>query len=699
MKFSVTKAQLDSQEIIFETGSLAKQANGAVLLKLKGTVILVSACMDKEAKQDLDFFPLTVDYQEKTYAAGRIPGGFFKKEGRPKDIEIITSRVVDRTIRPLFAQDQRNAVQLVCVVLSSDAENDPDILAINGASCALTISDIPFSGPIGAVRVAKTDQGFIVNPTYKQREESSLDMIVTGNKEKISMIEAKASKENEEVVLEAIKFGHKYIKDLIVAQEKIREEAGKEKAELQLSEVDTQLLNRVKEKVKTSQEEVYGHTDREERQKAKKELLDNLINELESEEVEPKTIKAAFEKIEKEFVRKKILKEKRRPDGRGPDDLRSIECQVNVLPRTHGSALFSRGQTQSLAVTTLGTTSDEQMIEALEGQTFKHFMLHYSFPPFSVGEVSPLRGPSRREIGHGALAEKALEAVIPSKEEFPYTIRVVSEILESNGSSSMASACAAALSLMDAGVPIEEPIAGVALGLITDRDDYLILTDIAGIEDHCGDMDFKIAGVKEGITAIQLDLKIHGIDYKILQESLSIAKIKRNEILTKMEQALSKPREKVSEFAPKIKHIKVNPEKIGELIGPGGRTIRKIINQTGVNIDIDDEKGLATISAEDEESLRNGIKMVESIIRDPQVGEIYDGKVAKITNFGAFCEIAPGKSGLLHVSEISNNFVKNVSDYLKEGDEVRVIIIGIDEQGRINLSKKQLEAREERKKA
>ena len=684
-----TKANLLSGEVIFETGRLATQANGAVLVQLKGTVVLTTACMSKEPQQEIDFFPLTVDYQEKTYAAGKIPGGFFKREGKPKDIEILSARVVDRSIRPLFPKGLRNSVQVVCIVLSSDAENDPDILAINGASAALTISDIPFQGPIGAARIGKDSEGFIINPTYNQREKSLLDIIVTANKEKILMIEAKATQEKEEVILEALKFAHAYIQKLIAAQEELKEKIGKEKLSPQLFKLDSEFLNKLKEKSVSFLENLYKKESKEERENLRRTFLEELKNAEEFQEIEEETLKNGLTEIEKEFVRRKILTEKIRPDKRGPHQLRPIWCQVKVLPRTHGSAIFTRGQTQSLAVTTLGTTSDEQLVEALEGQTFKHFMLHYSFPPFSVGEVSPLRAPSRREIGHGALAEKAIEPVIPKKEKFPYTIRVVSEILESNGSSSMASVCAATLSLMDAGVPIEEPVAGIALGLIKEENTHLILVDIAGIEDHSGDMDFKIAGTKKGITAIQLDLKISGIDYKIIEESLSLAKKVRLQILEKMLQVLDKPRKNISEFAPKIKYLKINPEKIGELIGPGGRTIRKIINQTGVAIDINDENGEVTISAENEEALNKGIKMVEEITKELEVGKIYPAKVTRITNFGAFCEIAPGKIGLLHISEISSNFVKNVSDYLKEGDIIQVKITQMDQQGRITLSKKQ----------
>lgn len=682
-------ASLNNSEIIFETGVIAKQANGAVLIQLKGTAIIVSACMSKEPKEGLDFFPLTVDYQERTYAAGKIPGGFFKREGRPKEIEILSARVIDRSIRPLFPEGMRNSVQIICTAVSSDGENDPDILAINGASSALAISDIPFNGPIAAVRVGKIGSEFVVNPTYAQREESSLDLIISGNKEKVLMIEGQAKEEDEKTVLKAVESAHIEIKKIVDAIEKLKGICGKPKTEVFLKTTNKELSEKIENKAKDIFKEISGYTKKSEREKIKDDFLKKTYEDLETEEITRQDIKDAFEKEEKKFMRSYIMENKIRFDKRQPKDIRPISCEVNFLPRTHGSALFTRGQTQSLAVTTLGTTVDEQKIESLEGQYFKHFMLHYSFPPFSVGEVSPLRGPSRREIGHGSLAEKALEINVPSKEKFPYTIRVVSEILESNGSSSMASVCAASLSLMDAGVPIKEPTAGVALGLITKGDSHLILVDIAGIEDHYGDMDFKVAGTKNGITAIQLDLKINGITYAILEEALALAKEARYTILDKMLQALNKPREKVSRFAPKIRYVPIPREKIGEVIGPGGRTIRSIISRTGVTIDIDDEKGRATIAASDEEALNKGIKMVEEIIKDPEVGEIYNATVEKITSFGAFCEILPGKSGLLHISELASGFVKDVSDYLKEGDIVKVKVIGIDDQGKIKLSKKQ----------
>lgn len=687
-----TSAQLDNSKITFDTGVVAKQANGSVLAHLNETSVLTTACLEDAPFENASFFPLIVNYQEKTYAAGKIPGGFFKKEGRPKDAEILCSRVIDRSIRPLFPEGMRNGIQVIATVLSSDAENDPDILAINAASCALTISDIPFSGPIGAVRIIHTeDKGFTVNPSYEEREQAKLDLVVVGKDDNVLMLEGNAKEIDEKTSLEAIKIAQKYIKELISAQQTLKEKTGKEKTEVPLPQENTELLNKIRERYAKKLEEAGPKKTKKEQSEVKNAFLKKLEEEFVSEEVSAEKINKTFHTAEEEIMRKKILETKIRPDGRKPDQLRDISCEAKVFPRTHGSALFTRGETQSLAITTLGTTSDEQMIEALEGQSYKHFMLHYSFPPFSVGEVSPLRGPSRREIGHGALAEKALRPLLPEKEDFPYTIRVVSEILESNGSSSMASVCAATLSLMDAGVPLQNPCAGIAMGLVKDNNNHLILADIAGVEDHCGDMDFKIAGTSKGITAIQLDMKIQGVEYNILEEGFSLAKEKRSQILNKMNQVLETPRKQVSEFAPKIKYIKIDPDKVGALIGPGGKNIKGIIKEANVSVDINDDRSTVTVAGETEEALSKGLKMVNDLIKDVEVGEIYDAKVRKITNFGAFCELLPGKDGLLHVSEISSDFVKDVSSVLKEGDIVKVKVIKIDEEGRINLSKKQVD--------
>jgi polyribonucleotide nucleotidyltransferase len=691
MAASVSLSNLGKNAFIFSAGDLAKQANGSVCASFGDTVVLATACMAKETSEGEDFLPFMVEYQEKTYAMGKIPGGYIKKEGRPKDEEILTARLIDRPLRPLFPKGLTNEVQVIAVVLSSDGANDPDVLAVNAASCALFISDIPFDRPVGAVRVSKTGNNFIINPTYEQRKESTMDLVVVGTESKVVMLEGGFIESKEKEVLEAIKFAQPFIKELINLQLQLREKVGKKKKEMNFCETDKDLLSKVSGKVSEKFENIYGLVCKEERECACDEILSSLVAELKTEnaELSEEAIKKAFYDLEAEFVRKKILKEEKRPDGRGLSDIRPLECKVGVLPRTHGSAIFTRGQTQSLAVVTLGTSSDEQFIEALEGETSKHFMLHYSFPPFSVGEVKMVRGPSRRDIGHGALAEKALFAVIPTKEVFPYTIRVVSEILESNGSSSMASACAASLSLMDAGVPIREPVGGIAIGLVTDADSYKILTDIAGVEDHYGDMDFKVTGTKNGITAIQLDIKIEGITFPIIEEVLRAAKEARTVILNKMQEAIALPRQSLSEYAPKIKLFEVPADKIGVIIGPGGKTIKAIQRQNNVTINIDDATSVVSVAAETDEGLQRAVNQINNLIREVEVGDIYDAKVEKIVNFGAFCEIAPGKSGLLHVSEISDEFVKDVAEFLKEGDVIRVKVIGIDPQGKIRLSLKQ----------
>ena len=622
---------------------------------------------------------------------GKIPGGFFKKEGRPKDSEILTSRLIDRPLRPLFPEGLVNEVQLIAMVLSSDGINDPDILAVNAASAALYISDIPFDNPVGAVRVSRKGKDLLINPSYEERQLSDMDLVVVGTEAKIVMLEGALKEVAEEDVLAAINFAHPFIKESIALQKELRKKAGKPKKEVELFKTSPELISRVKALCGEKMEGLYGLTDRDEKYLKLQEIIFSLVEELVNEESEitESDIKSALSIIEEEILRKKILKEGLRPDKRSIDEIRSIECKVGVLPRTHGSAIFTRGQTQSLAVVTLGTSSDEQLIEALEGETTKHFMLHYSFPPFSVGEVKFMRGPSRRDVGHGALAEKALLPLIPSKEDFPYTMRVVSEILESNGSSSMATACAASLSLMDAGVPVKDLVAGIAIGLITQGDDYKILTDIAGAEDGYGDMDFKVAGTKIGITAIQLDTKIHGLTFKIIEETLSRAKLAREAILKQMKEAISAPRTSLSEYAPKIKSFEIDPDKIGAIIGPGGKIIKRIQRENNVTVDISDETGTVSVAAQNLNDLERAVKQITNLIKEVAVGEIYEVKVEKIVNFGAFCEIAPGKSGLIHVSELSEDFVKDVGEFLKVGDVVNAKVIGVDPQGKIRLSLKQ----------
>ncbi len=692
MSICLSLPQLGRESVSFSTGEVAKQAQGSVLATYADTVVLATACMVKVSQAFQGFLPLSVEYQERTYAMGKIPGGFIKREGRPKDTEILSARLVDRSLRPFFPKGLSNEIQIIVMVLSSDAKNDPDVLAINAASAALFLSEIPFESPLGAVRVGKLKDDFILNPTYTEREKLSADLVIVGTEDKIAMLEGSFSETKEEEVLEMIRFAHPYIRQIISLQRELRKKAGKKKKEFDLWQINKELYQRFKERIEKELENLYGIVEKQERE----EKIDNLLNSLyaevsqEDNQISREELNNVFFTIEDEFMRRKILQEEKRPDGRTLKEIRPIHCRVGVLPRTHGSALFSRGQTQSLAVTTLGTSTDEQLIEALEGEKSKRFMLHYSFPPFSVGEIKPLRGPSRREIGHGALAERSLLSVIPPKEVFPYTIRIVSEILESNGSSSMATVCASSLSLMDAGVPIKNAVAGIALGLVREEDNYKILTDIAGIEDHYGDMDFKIAGTRNGITAIQLDIKILGLDYQIIAESLEQAKEARLIILEKMGQVISSPRSAISPYAPKIKTIKVEPDKIGNVIGPGGKTIRKIIRENNVSIDIDDEEGNVSIVAYNEEDLQKTVFQIIGLTKEIEVGDVYEVKITKVTNFGAFCEILPGKQGLIHISEIADKFVKNIRDFVNEGDIVKARVINIDPQGKITLSIKQV---------
>jgi len=690
--------QPNSEEMIFGnesfvlgTGKLAKQANGAVTVTYGGTVVLVTACMSKNIREGQDFFPLTVDYQEKTYAAGRIPGGFFKREGRPSESEILTSRLIDRPIRPLFNKGMLNEVQIVAVVLSSDGVNDPDVMAVNAASSALCISDIPFNGPAACCRVARVKGELILNPTYAQRDAADLDVIIVAGDNGICMLESKAYQVSEDEYLKAVKFGQEALENMLAFQKKFAQKYGKPKAtDVVYIKPDEALNQKVESLARERLEKIYTMPSKEEREDNVAVLFKEIVEGLAPEGYTASAVKEALIGLEESLVRKMILQDNKRVDSRGFKDIRPISCEVAILPRTHGSALFTRGQTQSLAVTTLGTGEDQQLIEALEGEQYKTFMLHYNFPPFSVGETGRIGGAGRREIGHGALAEKALVPVMPSKEQFPYTVRVVSEILESNGSSSMATVCASCLSLMDAGVPLKEPVAGIALGIITSDAKTVILTDIAGVEDHFGDMDLKVAGTRTGVTAVQMDLKIKGITFDILSQCLTQAKEARMVILDKMASVLKQPRKAISTYAPRIERIKINTEKIGSVIGPGGKTIKAIIAATGATIDIDDD-GTVLIASSDNAKSEAAIAMIKAITEDVEVGRIYTGKVKRITNFGAFCEIAPGKEGLVHVSELSNEFVKDVASVVKVGDEFKVKVVSIDEMGRINLSKKRAE--------
>ncbi len=699
MNIEHTEIPFGDQNIIIESGKLAKQANGAVTVTCGGTVVLVTACMSKESKEGLGFFPLTVEYQEKTYAAGRIPGGFFKREGRPSGKEILTSRIIDRPIRPLFPKGFFHSVQVVALVLSSDGENDSDVLALIGASAALSISSIPFDGPIGAVRVGLVEDQLVLNPTRTQREGSPLDLIVVGSQEGIVMIEGESNETPEEEVMKAIAFGWDKLQPLIAIQKELANTIGKKKAVVTLSEVNPGLIKKVKEMTSSKFSDMYKISDSEERGEA----LDSLVKEVtgdlsvfeefkaaDKDEISVSDIKSAIEEVEYEELRKVVLTENRRIDGRSLDELRPISCEASIMPRTHGSALFTRGQTQSLSVATLGTRIDEQLIDALEGKSNKRFMLHYNFPSFSVGETRPMRGPGRREIGHGALAEKALQSIMPSREDFPYTVRVVSEILESNGSSSMATVCASTMCLMDAGVPIKDPVAGISIGLIKDGDKEILLTDILGTEDHFGDMDFKVAGTRKGITAIQLDLKIKGISVELLSRAVEQSKLARFDILDKMHAVLPSYREELSPYAPQIIELHINPSKIGEVIGPGGKVIKRIIADTEASIDIEDD-GTVRVASPNKEACDKAIEIINGIVEEPEVGRVYDAVVKKVMNFGAFCEFLPGKEGLVHVSELSSEYIKDIESAVKVGDSFKVKIIKVDDQNRVNLSKKQAE--------
>ena len=688
-----------AQNLIIESGKLAKQANGAVTVICGGTVVLVTACMSDQVKEGTDFFPLMVEYQEKTYAAGRIPGGFFKREGRPTEKEILTSRVIDRPIRPLFPSGFYNEVQIVASVLSSDGEVDPDVLGVIGASAALSVSDIPFEGPIGAIRVGMVDQQFIINPTYQQREQSPLDLVIVGLQDGVIMIEGEAKEISEEKVLEAIGVGFKALQPVRAIQLELIKAIGKKKTKMEFFGISPQLVEGVKKMCSPRLPEIYRLPEKEKREEGVNALLKELTSDLTQfdtyktagREIKASNIKMALEQIEYEEIRRLIFQEHRRSDGRGFKDIRNISCEVDVLPRTHGSGLFTRGQTQSLSIATLGTRNDEQMIEALDGKSYKTFMLHYNFPSFSVGETKPMRGPGRREIGHGALAEKAIAPVLPGKEEFPYTVRVVSEVLESNGSSSMATVCAATLCLMDAGVPIKEAVAGISIGLITGEKESVLLTDIMGVEDHFGDMDFKIAGTRKGITAIQLDLKIKGISLDLLSKGIFQAKEARFVILDKMHAAISQPRVELSNYAPRIVTLHIGPDKIGEIIGPGGKMIRKIIEETGVTtIDIEDD-GTVLVASSNKEAVDKAVKFINGMTEEPEIGRIYSGKVKRVMNFGAFVEFLPGKEGLVHVSELSKEFTKDINSAVKIGDEFKVKLIEVDQMKRVNLSKKQAE--------
>ena len=675
--------------ISIEMGKMAKQANGSAVVRYGDTMVLVTACAAKEAVEGKDFLPLTVNYMEMTYAAGKIPGGFFKREGRPSEKEVLCSRLIDRPLRPLFPEGYFNETQIIATVLSLDPENDPEIAAMIGASAALGVSEIPFNNPIAGVRVGRINGKFMCNPTYKQQKESDIDLIVAGSHDAIIMVEGGAKMVSEDALLDAMMFAHDSMQNVIKLQKKMMEEIGKPKMKTPLINIDNALVSKVKDFADGKIKEALNIPSKQERYQRlsdiSKELTEALKPKYEGREDE---VIKMFEDMKYRILRESVLSTHTRIDGRGLTDIRPITCEIGLLPRTHGSALFTRGETQAMVVTTLGTSEDEQKIDALSGWEYKTFMLHYNFPPFSVGEVKMLRGPGRREVGHGALAERAVTKILPDSDKFPYTIRVVSDILESNGSSSMASICGASLSLMDAGVPTKDAVAGIAMGLIKEEERVVVISDILGDEDHLGDMDFKVAGTENGITAFQMDIKITGVTKEILRQAIYQAKEGRLHILKKMREAISSPRTELSVHAPRIITIYVKQEKIKDVIGPGGKNIKGIIEKTGVKIDIDDS-GKVNIASSDDEAAQKAIAMVKELTQEAEVGKIYLGKVRKIMDFGAFVEIFPGTDGLIHISQLAEERVKDVKDILKEGDEVLVKVLEVDKQGKIRLSRKE----------
>jgi polyribonucleotide nucleotidyltransferase len=671
-----------------ETGKVAKQANGSVMVQYGETVVLVTAVTSDKKREGIDFIPLTVNYLEMTYAAGRIPGGFFKREGRPSDRETLISRFIDRPLRPLFQKGFQNEIQIIATVLSADQDNDPSTLGMIGASCALSLSDIPFNGPIAGAKVGRIDGEFVLNPTHEELELSDIDLFVAGSEDAIIMVEGSAKEVNEDEILEAILFGHQSLKPVINLQKEMKLASGVIPREFELKKPEEGIYEKVEAIAQEKLQGIFHITEKGKRRERLDEVLQLSFQELGAgEETSQRMVKIAFEEVYRKLIRKLILEEKRRIDGRGLSEIRPISCEVGILPRTHGSALFTRGETQVLAVVTFGTSEDEQKINSLIGETYKSFMLHYNFPPFSTGEVAPLRSPSRREIGHGALAERAILPVLPSNEKFPYTIRIVSEVLESNGSSSMATVCGSSLSLMDAGVPIKAPVAGIAMGLILEDGQTAVLSDILGDEDHFGDMDFKVAGTAEGVTAIQMDIKVRGISKEIMRKVLDQAREGRFHILSKMRETISEPRKDLSRHAPRIVSLQVKQDRIRDIIGPGGKNIRAIVDQTGVKVDVEDS-GLVKLASPNYEAIEKAIYMIKRLTQEVEVGGLYTGKVVKILGFGAIVELFPGTDGLVHISQLAEGHVKEVTDILKEGDEVPVKVIDIDPQGRIRLSRK-----------
>jgi polyribonucleotide nucleotidyltransferase len=682
--------KIGEEELVLETGKMAKQANGSVFARLGGSAVIATACAAENEKEDLDFIPLSVDYLEKYYAAGKIPGGFIKREGRPKDKEILVSRLIDRPIRPLFSRLFRREIQVIPMAISTDQVNPPDIVAINAASAAITISDIPFEGPIGAVRVGRVDGALVINPTFDQIETSTLTLVVAGTAKGITMVEGSARQVSEALIVEAIELAHANIRELCRIQVELAQKAGKPKLPLVERPATFTLGREVRDWAFAKLDEACFVKGKETRRMAIKavrtEALQHFADRMADTDVKP--VKALFEDMEQEIMRASIVGKGRRTDGRSPTEIRPISCEIDVLPRTHGSALFTRGETQALVVTTLGTALDEQIMDNIDGDTKKNFMLHYNFPPFSVGEVGRLGSPGRREIGHGHLAERAISMVLPKKENFPYTIRIVSEILESNGSSSMATVCGSTLSLLNAGVRMEKPVAGIAMGLVKEGEKFVVLSDILGEEDHLGDMDFKVAGTEDGITALQMDIKIEGVSAEILTKALGQAREGRLHILGIMNRTIAQPRSDISDFAPKVISLKVPTEKIGLIIGPGGKNIKGMSEKTGSTINIDDD-GTVTIYNHQKEGAEKAQRMVEGLVEEAVVGKTYTGPVKRIMDFGAFVEILPGKEGLVHISKLAATRVENVSDVVHEGQELTVTVTEIDHMGRINLATKE----------
>jgi polyribonucleotide nucleotidyltransferase len=682
--------EIEGRRFSLEAGRVARQTDGAVLVQYGDTVVLVTAVAAKHPREGIDFFPLTVDYQERAYAAGMIPGGFFKREGQPRDQEKITARLIDRPIRPLFPKGFRRDVQVIATVLSADQENDPDMLAMVGASAALTISHIPFLGPIGAVRVGRVGGHLVANPTYKQMEESDLDLVIAGTQDAVVMVEARAKELPEEVIIESIGFGQNAVAAILQMQEALAASVGQPKVPFTSPTVDPALLERIAALAREPIRALATLYEKEAQQARREQSAEETLRAFSDEPVEVQLqVKEILEKIERDEMRRLVLEKGIRADGRRLEDVRAITCETGVLPRTHGSALFTRGETQALVTSTLGTSEDVQRLDSIEGEGFKRFTLHYNFPPFSVGEVRFLRAPGRREIGHGALAERAMLSVLPSRDEFPYTIRIVAEILESNGSSSMASVCGATLALMDAGVPIKSAVGGVAMGLIAEEGRSAILTDIMGLEDHLGDMDFKVAGTRAGITALQMDMKVQGVTAVLMVEALERARHARMHVLDEMDKTLAQPRLSLSIYAPRLITVKVPVDKIREVIGPGGKVIRGIVEETGCKIDIADD-GTVEIASRDEAAAEKALGIINQIVEVPEVGKIYKGKVKRIVEFGAFVEILPGTDGLLHISQIAEHRIQRVQDVLSEGDEVNVKVIEIDTSGKIRLSRKEV---------